>query len=392
MITFILILQIILIALIFWLLFGKRETSDREQNQRLTEIETQLKSFQLTSAQRFDYFGEKLESFQLKMIESNSNSFLQNRQELSDTLSRVSRQLEEKFDKLMQTNDKRLEEIREKVEKSLKETLSENSKVFSDVIKNIGELKSTNDRIVEISKDINQLSEILSAPKLRGNFGEFELRNMLSQILPTQHFALQYELTAGKIVDAVIFLDNSVLCIDSKFPLENFQKALNEDDDLSTKAFLKLFAKDVRKHIDDIHSKYVIPGKTFDFAFMFIPAENIYYQILNDVELHHYALQNKIIPVSPNSLYAYLQALAIGFRNLKIQEEAERLQNVILQLAKNFGEFKRHYQVLGKHLRNAQNQYQESERDVDKFSVVISNLEGKAEGKEMGVRDDNLLD
>ena len=277
----------------------------------------------------------------------------------------------------MQTNDKRLQEIGEKVETKLKETITENSKVFSNVIKNIGELKSTNDRIVEISKDINQLSQILSAPKLRGNFGEFELQNMLSQILPNQHYQMQHDMGNGFIVDAVIFLENTLLCIDSKFPLENFRKAIASDDEIGTRAFLKLFARDVRKHIDDIRSKYIIPTKTFDFAFMFIPAENVYYQIFLDDDLHHYALQNKVIPVSPNSLYAYLQALAIGFRNLRIQDEAGKLQSIILELGKNFSEFKNHYQVLGKHLRNAQNQYQESEKEIDKFGVVISSLEGK---------------
>ena len=312
MLVSIIILQIILVVIALYLIFKLNSLSDKEQKEKLTEINTQLKSFQLSTGQRFDFFSEKLESFQLRLIEANQSAFQRNRQELAETLARVSATLEQKFDNLMQTNDKRLDEIREKVESKLKETITENSKVFSDVIKNIGELKSTNDRIVEISKDINQLSRILSSPKLRGNFGEFELQNMLSQILPMQHYQMQYDIGNGFVVDAVIFLENMLLCIDSKFPLENFRKAINSDDESRTKTFLRLFSKDVKKHIDDIRFKYIIPTKTFDFAFMFIPAENVYYQIFLDDELHHYALDNKVIPVSPNSLYAYLHVSLIS--------------------------------------------------------------------------------
>ena len=122
---------------------------------------------------------------------------------------------------------------------------------------------------------------------------------------------MQYEIDNNKKVDAVIFLEQAILCIDSKFPLENFQKALSAQTEFERNNFLKQFAKDVKKHIDDIKSKYIIPRKTFDFAMMFIPAENVYYEILVNSELHNYALQNRVIPVSPNTLYAYLQALAL---------------------------------------------------------------------------------
>ncbi|MFQ5885399.1 MAG: DNA recombination protein RmuC [Thermoplasmata archaeon] len=317
-------------------------------------------------------------------LQENVNVNLANsRRELSESLTNLTGSLEGKFENLKTSTVDRLEAIRSNVELKLGETIEKSAGALKEVVTKLGDLKATNDRIVEISKDINQLSDILSTPKLRGNFGEFQLENMLQQMIPEDHYRLQENL-GDATVDAVIILKEGMLCIDSKFPLENFRRATDVTADEETKSrYLRVFKRDVRTHIDTISGKYILPQRTLDFALMFVPAENVYYEIILDGELQQYAHNHKVIAVSPNTLYAFLGALGIGFRGMKIEAEARRIERILLALKNNFELFREHFRKIGKHLDNAKSQYNEAEYQVTKFDTTMESLEFGGEREEM---------
>jgi DNA recombination protein RmuC len=239
----------------------------------------------------------------------------------------------------------------------------------------LGEIRVTNERIVAISQDINQLSHILESPKLRGNIGEFELERMLSNVLPQALYRLQAPV--GEVLaDAVILLEGGWLCIDSKFPLDNFRRMAQPDAEPETRQqWHRLFLGDVRRHVSTIAHKYIMPPSTLDFALMFIPAENVYYEVLLSDEVLEFSRAKRVVPVSPNTLYAYLQAISIGFRGLKIAQETRRIEQLLLGLRKNFDEFKEHFRLIGRHLDRARGQFVQAESEVSRFDHTIGGIQ-----------------
>ncbi len=175
------------------------------------------------------------------------------------------------------------------------------ARVIGDVQKNLGELGKATEEIKELGMSVSKLEELLRAPKLRGGLGEYLLEDLLKQILPAEHVEMQYRFRSGAIVDAVIRTSDRMVPIDAKFPLENFRKMMTTNIDTEKKTFQKAFVSDVKKHIDAIATKYILPDEgTFPFALMYIPAENIYYEIIikdelsNDAGIYNYALNAKL--------------------------------------------------------------------------------------------------
>jgi DNA recombination protein RmuC len=239
----------------------------------------------------------------------------------------------------------------------------------------LGELRATNARIVAISQDINQLSRILESPKPRGTFGEFALERMLANILPRSGYRIQAPV-GEMLADAALLLEGGWLCIDSKFPLDNFRRLAQPDSSPEEQQhWRKLFLSDVRRHMSDVAHKYILPPLTLDFTIMFIPAENVYYEILLSEEVLAFGREKRVVPVSPNTLYAYLQAIAIGFRGLKIAQETRRIEQLLLGLKKNFDEFKEHFRLIGKHLDRARGQFIQAETDVSRFDHAIGGIQ-----------------
>jgi DNA recombination protein RmuC len=295
----------------------------------------------------------------------------QGRKELSESTARIA----QRFESLQASNEARLAEIRGEVEKRLSESVEKNFAAFKGVAEQLGNLRVTNERILEFSRDLDRLSSILESPKLRGNLGEFGLENMLRQMVPAEHLELQATVGAER-VDALIKLKDGNLCIDSKFPLENLRRvmdsALPEEERRRAR---RQFAADVRRHVDAIAKKYIRPPLTLDFALLYVPAETVYYEMLQDQELHAYALARKVIPVSPTSFYAMLQALAVGFRCLRIADESRRIEQILLSLKKQFDEFKGHFRLVGTHLERARSQFASADSDVQRFDITIGGLQ-----------------
>jgi DNA recombination protein RmuC len=241
------------------------------------------------------------------------------------------------------------------------------------VTQTLGDLNATNNRILEQSRSLDEFQRMLQSPKLRGDFGEFTLEQMLRDLLPAEHYECQASIGNGR-VDALIRTPYGALCIDCKFPLDNFRRALQEGENGSRGAAMKQFYSDVKGRIKEIADRYVLPPQTLDVAFMFVPSENVYYEVIGRPELLTYGRQFHVVPVSPNTMYAYIQALAVGFRGMRIQEEAKRVQEMLAQLTTRFDKFQDHFNMLGKHLDNAKSQFERAMRDVERFDATLQGV------------------
>ena len=244
------------------------------------------------------------------------------------------------------------------------------SESFTQIQQNLGQLTEAGRHMEQVGKEIAGLNDLLRAPKLRGGIGELFLGDLLAQMLAPEQYQLQYTFQSGERVDAVVKLAAGMVPVDSKFPLESFQRLFHEEDPTRRNRERRIFLRTVRKHIDDIAAKYIRPDEgTFDFALMYIPAENVYYETIiadetagEDSSVMAHALDRKVIPVSPNSFYAYLQAIALGLRGLQIEEQAQEILGYLGRLEGDFRRFQESLGVLGTHIENARKKYEETDR------------------------------
>jgi len=264
------------------------------------------------------------------------------------------------------------------------------AKVIQDVQNKLGELGKATQEIKELGQSVSKLEEMLKAPKLRGGLGELLLEDLLKQVLPANAYDIQYSFKNGQTVDAIINTAGGKVPVDSKFPLENFRKMLDAKSDQEKKTAARLFKSDVKKHIDSIAEKYILPDEgTFDFALMYIPAENIYYEtIIRDEAydeedgLYSYATKRRVVPVSPNSFYAHLRVIALGLKGLQIERSAKEIFQNLEMLATELRKFNDVFETLGTQLNNAKNNYDKADKQlsglVEKFKIVQSIPDGKA--------------
>lgn len=261
------------------------------------------------------------------------------------------------------------------------------ARVVGEVQGSLGKLGEATQRVVEVGKEIQGLEQILKSPKVRGGLGETLLEQLLAQMLPREHYALQHPFKSGEKVDAAIALGGRLVPVDAKFPLENFRRILAEPEEDKRRPFRKQFARDVKTRIDEIAKKYILPDEgTFDFALMYVPAENVYYEIIikddadaGDESIAAYALSRRVVPVSPNSLFAYLQVIILGLRGLRIETHAREIQADLIRLGGDLEKVREPMRKLGQHLGNAQNQFTDAERAVDRFKDKLEAIERKGE-------------
>jgi DNA recombination protein RmuC len=250
---------------------------------------------------------------------------------------------------------------------------------FAGLQKQVGEITEQARQLGEVSKSISALERVLSGPKLRGGFGETLLENMLAEVFPREQYAMQYRFSSGDAADAVLFFPQGMVAIDSKFSLENFRRMAESDGDNGKKTARRDFLKDVRRRIDEIAGKYIRPADgTLPFALMYIPAENVYYEaVIRDddgTDLYQYCIQKRVIPVSPNSLYAYLQTIMVGLNSLRIGQRAEAVLREIESLKIELEKFDKVFNVLGNHLKNASRSYEDSARELTKVEGRVESL------------------
>jgi len=270
--------------------------------------------------------------------------------------------------------------------------ITEQLKVIGEVQKKLGILEETAKNMQEIGRDISSLQDILRAPKLRGNLGELLLEDLLKQIFPRENYETQKEFKNGGKVDAVIKLAGGMVPIDAKFPMESFKRYAEAHDDAEKSKSKKEFVKSVKLRVDEIAAKYINPDEgTFNFAMMYVPAENVFYETVisdalsEDYEVLRYAISKNVVLVSPNSFYAYLTALVYGLRGFRIEEKAKIIMGELAHLEKNFSDVQEKMQLTGKHLKNAgvscDDALKHAERFGDRLGLVTgsaASLEGAA--------------
>ncbi len=292
---------------------------------------------------------------------------------------------------LQQTMGDKLERSSLGVQQSVQRQLTESAKLVADVTQRLAKLDETNRRVVDVADELKTLQNVLSNPKQRGVFGEFYLSSVLENVLAPGQYQTQYKFADGEIVDAVIFLDKGqILPIDSKFSLENYNRMC----DASGKEREALLAKvkaDLKLRIDET-SKYIRPSeRTMDFAFMFIPSESLYYDLLigsvgtggSQRDLIEYAFRDRrVIIVSPTSFMAYLQTVLQGLRSLQIEEQAKDIQVRVGKLGQHIAKFETFMQKLGSSLSTTVNHYNSAHKElakVDKDIVKIAETDSSVE-------------
>jgi DNA recombination protein RmuC len=275
-------------------------------------------------------------------------------------------------------------------QQSISQSLQSSQQILSRLNTQIGELQGTNKQMLQMGTDVRRLQDILASPKMRGQIGEWSLANLLSNILPAENFVLQYGFKDGKIADALIKLADYSVAVDAKFPLPAFEQMLSADSDEQKARLRKQFQNDVTKHIDKIAADYIKPDEgTLDFAFMYIPAENIYYETVvkyqtDTKNVLQYSLDKKVIPVGPNLLYAYLMTVVMGLRGLAIEKQARQIYQNLKKLQSFFDDFADSWVVLGSHLRNAYSKYDEGQKKLDRFGMQLTQIQGEKTPGETG--------
>jgi len=265
--------------------------------------------------------------------------------------------------------------------KALSVSLGNTTDVFGQVQKSLGRLEEANRQICEIGKSISSIQDLLRAPKFRGQIGETLLENILSQVLPKEFISTQYKFKTQDTVDAIIRLGQRIVPIDAKFPLENFQKMQEFASEEEKNSFRKKFIQDVKARIDEIAKKYILPQEnTYDFAMMYVPAENVYYEMIIKEDLLSFALSKKVIPVSPNTFYAYLQIICLGLKGLEVEKNAMQILKNISTLSLELNKFKDEFSLVGSHLRNASTKYDDASRRIDKFQDKLENIQKQESG------------
>jgi DNA recombination protein RmuC len=299
--------------------------------------------------------------------------------------------LQQQLEALKTAQDRTSENLQKSLQAgqdTLSRNLQSSQKTLGELHSQIGELQGTNRQMMQIGTEVRRLQDILSSPKLRGQMGEWSLENLLSQILPKDSYKLQHAFKDGKTVDALVQLTDFLVPIDAKFPLPGFEKVVKAETEEEKTKLRRQFIKDVNAHIDKISGDYIRPAEgTLDFAIMYVPAENVYYETIvkyagETQDILRYCFEKKVIPVSPNLLYAYLMTVAMGLHGLQIEKQAAEIRQNLGKLNASFADFGGTWEILGKHLRNAYSQYDEGQTKLNRFGMQLDQIQEKTEEQE----------
>ena len=313
-----------------------------------------------------------------KPKEGEQNLFLMLQKQIQD----LNRSVEQKIT----DTHKVMAETQSTLNKTIQSQFGQSMKIITEVTQELTGLKETNKQVLGFADQLENLQNVLQNPKHRGILGEYFLENVLKNVLPPGSYQMQYKFTDGDIVDAVVFVKDKLIPVDSKFSLENYNRAVEEKDPDRKIELENVFKKDLKNRIDET-SKYIKPAEnTLDFAFMFIPAEGIYYDLLinqtgglkiNTHDLIEYAFKEKhVIIVSPTSFLAYLQTVLQGLRALQIEESAKEIRKRVEELGKHILAYDDYLKKLGNNLSTTVNSYNNAYKEFNKIDKDVIKIAG----------------
>ena len=283
---------------------------------------------------------------------------------------------------VIETMDRRLSELDRKVDSRLESA----SQTTNRIHERLGKVDEATTQMLERAKDLARLEQALRPPKARGGFGELLLENLLRDRLPPTAFEMQHTFDSGERVDAIVRVDRAIP-IDSKFPLDNYNRLIEAETDDERVLAERQFGRDVKQHIEAIATKYIRPDEgTYDFAFMYIPVEAVYYELAcgKTGALLGYAHERRVFPVSPTTFTAYLQVIALGLRGMQIEQHAHEVMAYVAELQRDFERFTDDFDKVGTHIGHAQSKYHEAAKRLDRFETKLERAaeeQGELEGE-----------
>jgi DNA recombination protein RmuC len=291
------------------------------------------------------------------------------RADWSSQLADRSAEVDRRLLGVTETMDRRLAELDTKVDRRLENASQTTNKIHE----RLGKVDEATTQMLERAKDLARLEQALRPPKARGGFGELLLENLLRDRLPPNAYQMQYTFESGERVDAIVRVDRDIP-VDSKFPLDNYTRLVEAETDDERQLGERQFARDVKLHIDAIAAKYIRPDEgTYDFAFMYIPVEAVYYELAcgKTGALLSYAHERRVFPVSPTTFTAYLQVIALGLRGMQIEQHAHEVMAYVAELQRDFERFADDFDKIGTHIGHAQSKYHEAGKRLDRFETKL---------------------
>jgi len=356
---------IIIVGITIWLVskYYKKRSTNTQQNSQSEKL-----------------FLEMLENLRREIHDSSNKT----RQDVLDYSNKNRLEMHQQLEKVNDQLSKNLIENGKTIQNQFKQSAD----IIKDVTSKLTKLDETNKQVVGFAEQMKSLEGILKNPKQRGLLGEYFLETLLANVLPPSQYKVQYSFKNGEIVDAVVFFKEQIIPIDSKFSLEKYNKLMEEQDETKRNILEKEFKNDVKKRIDET-SKYIRPHEnTTDFAFMFIPAEGIYYNLLiykqgtidvNSQDLIEYGFKKHVIIVSPTSFYAYLQTVIQGLRASEMENNLHDIIKRVGDLGRHLGTYQNFMQKVGTHLGTTVNMYNQASKEFTKIDKdVIKLTEGES--------------
>ena len=340
---------------------------------------------------------EKDNTSQELLIQLN-NSLRQEIQEIRKEVGENSEKSRQEIEKKLTDINKGIYAYQENSKEDMQKQFESSNKVIKEVTSELEKIKGTNEQVLGFANQMKTLEKILSNQKQRGILGEIQLENLLSNVLPPDLFSMQYSFNSGEAVDAIVKVGDFIIPIDAKFSLDNYNKMIESEDKMEVENLEKSFKEDIKKRIDET-SKYIRPNeKTTDYAYMFIPADGLYQDLLNSrvgtlkinsKDLVSYAYTKKVMIVSPMSLFPMLQITVKALHNMKVERSIEDIQKNIEKLSNHMNAYKDAHDSLGKTIRTVVNHFNKSSKEFNKIDKDIIKI---SSGKNSIGFEEDILD
>ena len=347
-------------------------TRNQSDDPSVAQLRTEVQSLRASSERSVQNISSAFSS-QMQLVTSH----------VQKSLAEVTSQLGARLDSINQQVTEQLNQsarVMNASSNAVGERIAAVQHTFAGLQNQVGEMTQQARQLSDLSRSVAAIEHVLRAPKMRGNFGEEQLETLLGLVFARQQFVLQHRFSSGEIVDALLLLPPGNVAVDSKFPLENFRRIVEGTDD-EKRSLRRDFLRDVRRRVDEIAVRYIRPSEgTLPFALMYVPAENVYYEtIIRDddgFQLYRYCLEKRVVPVSPNSFYAYLQTIMVGIKGLQVGQRADTIVREIESLQIELEKFGKAYETIGQHIRNASSKIEEGTRLLTKVELRVETLTG----------------